>query len=305
MNNPTINISHIQNRIYTIRGVQVMLDEDLAEIYQVQTKVFNQAVKRNSNRFPENFRFQLTDKEWEYLRSQIVTLNSSNPLRSQNVTLESQRGKHRKYLPYAFTEQGVAMLSAVLRSDTAVNISIQIMQAFVEMKKFIANNALLFQRLENVELKQMETDRKVLQLFSAIQEKSVKPKQGIFFEGQVFDAYSFAADLIRTAEKSIVLIDNYIDDTVLTLFTKRKQGVALTIFTKQITKQMALDLKKHNEQYEPIEMKEFADAHDRFLIIDEKTVYHFGASLKDLGKKWFAFSKFDKEAVNLLNKLNR
>jgi hypothetical protein len=305
MNNPDINISHIQNRIYTIRGVQVMLDEDLAEIYQVPTKVFNQAVKRNSNRFPEDFRFQLTDEEWEYLRSQIVTLNSSNSLRSQNVTIESQRGKHRKYLPYAFTEQGVAMLSAVLRSDTAVNISIQIMQAFVEMKKFIANNALLFQRLENVELKQMETDRKVLQLFSAIQEKSVKPKQGIFFEGQVFDAYSFAADLIRTAEKSIVLIDNYIDDTVLTLFTKRKQGVALTIFTKQITKQMALDLKKHNEQYEPIEMKEFADAHDRFLIIDEKTVYHFGASLKDLGKKWFAFSKFEKEAVNLLNKLNR
>jgi phage regulator Rha-like protein len=305
MNNPTINISHIQNRIYTIRGIQVMLDEDLAEIYQVQTKVFNQAVKRNSNRFPENFRFQLTDEEWEYLRSQIVTLNSSNPLRSQNVTIESQRGKHRKYLPYAFTEQGVAMLSAVLRSDTAVNISIQIMQAFVEMKKFITSNALLFQRLENVELKQMETDRKVLQLFSAIQEKSVKPKQGIFFEGQVFDAYSFAADLIRTAKKSIVLIDNYIDDTVLTLFTKRKQGVSLTIFTKQISKQMALDLKKHNQQYEPIEMKEFADAHDRFLIIDEKTVYHFGASLKDLGKKWFAFSKFDKEAVNLLNKLNR
>jgi hypothetical protein len=221
------------------------------------------------------------------------------------VTIESQRGKHRKYLPYAFTEQGVAMLSAVLRSDTAVNISIQIMQAFVEMKKFIANNALLFQRLENVELKQMETDRKVLQLFSAIQEKSVKPKQGIFFEGQVFDAYSFAADLIRSAKKSIVLIDNYIDDTVLTLFTKRKQGVSLTIFTKQISKQMALDLKKHNQQYEPIEMKEFADAHDRFLIIDEKTVYHFGASLKDLGKKWFAFSKFDKEAVTLLNKLNR
>lgn len=275
MNKQLVNIDTIQNRIYKLRGVQVMIDYDLAEIYQVQTKVFNQAVKRNSNRFPESFRFQLSENEWEHLRSQILTSTKANPLRSQNVTIESQRGKHRKYLPYAFTEQGVAMLSAVLRSDTAVNVSIQIMQAFVEMKKFIATNALLFNRLEKVELKQIENDQKFEQIFNAIQDKSIKSKQGIFFEGQVFDAYSFVADLIRSAENSIVLIDNYIDDTVLTLFTKRMPQVKVTIFTKRINKQLALDLKKHNEQYSPIQIKEFANSHDRFFIIDEKMVCLF------------------------------
>jgi len=305
MNKLLLNINTIQDRIYTIRGVQVLLDDDLAEMYQVQTKVFNQAVKRNIERFPRSFRFQLYDEEYKILKQQNQTSAQANSLRSQNVTIESQRGKHRKYLPFAFTEQGVAMLSAVLRSDTAVHISIQIIQAFVEMKKFIATNAILFQRLEKVELKQIETDQKVEQIFNAIQDKSIKPKQGIFFEGQVFDAYSFVADLIRTAEKSILLVDNYIDDTVLTLFTKRKPQVKLTILTKHINKQLALDLKKHNEQYSAIKIKEFTDAHDRFLIFDEKTVYHFGASLKDIGKKWFAFSKFDKDALQILNKLNR
>jgi hypothetical protein len=303
MSKQPLNINTIQNRIFTIRDVQVMIDEDLAEIYHVQTKVFNQAVKRNSDRFPKDFRFQLNENEWFNLRSQIVTSTETNSLRSQIVTIESQRGKHKKYLPYAFTEQGVAMLSAVLRSDTAVKVSIQIMKAFVEMKKFMATNAILFKRIEKVELKQNETDQKVLQLFDAIQEKGLKPKQGVFFEGQIFDAYSFVADLIRSAEKSILLIDNYIDDTVLTIFTKRKPEVKFTIFTKQITKQLALDLKKHNEQYSPIQINEFVNAHDRFLIIDETIVYHFGASLKDLGKKWFAFSKFEKEALLILNKL--
>lgn len=298
-----LNSDAIQNRIYTLRGVQVMIDEDLAEIYQVATKVFNQAVKRNINRFPDIFRFQLNENEWFDLRSQIVASTKINPLRSQNVTIESKRGKHRKYLPYAFTEQGVAMLSAVLRSDTAVNVSIQIMQAFVEMKKFIANNAVLFQRLEKVELKQIENDQKFKQIFNALQKKSIQPKQGIFFDGQVFDAYYFIANLIRSAESSIVLIDNYVDDTVLTLFIKRKPNVKITIFTKHISKQLALDLKKHNEQYVPIQITEFAHAHDRFVIIDEKMVYHIGASLKDLGKKWFAFSKFDMNALQLLNKL--
>ncbi|NOY50126.1 MAG: hypothetical protein GXO88_06160 [Chlorobi bacterium] len=154
-------------------------------------------------------------------------------------------------------------------------------------------------------MKQIENDQKFEQIFNAIQDKSIKPKQGIFFEGQVFDAYSFVSDLIRSAENSIVLIDNYIDDTALTLFTKRMPQVKITIFTKRINKQLALDLKKHNEQYSPIQIKEFADSHDRFLILDEKTVYHFGASLKDLGKKWFAFSKFDKDALRILNKLNQ
>ena len=198
-----------------------MLDSHLAELYGVETKVFNQAVKRNINRFPDYFRFQLTSDEWELLRSQNVTLESSENLRSQNVTIEDRRGKHRKYLPYVFTEQGVAMLSSVLRSETAVKVSIQIMQAFVGMRKFIAENASIFQRLDRVELKQLETDEKFDKLFDALQKNDLQPKQGIFYDGQVFDAYVFAADLIKTAKKSIILIDNYVDESVLQLFTKR------------------------------------------------------------------------------------
>ncbi len=212
----------IENKIYSVRGVQVMLDSDLAEMYDVETKVLNQAVKRNLERFPEDFRFQLTNKEHENLRSQIVTLEGEDiNLKSQKVTSSTHGG--RRYLPYAFTEQGVAMLSAVLRSDTAVKISIHIIQAFVKMRKLIATNADIFQRLDKVEQKQIETDNKFEQIFKALEDKSIKPKQGIFYDGQVFDAYVFAADLIKTAKKSIILIDNYVDETVLQLFTKTKQ----------------------------------------------------------------------------------
>ena len=177
------------------------------------------------------------------------------------------------------------MLSAVLHSETAVKVSIEIMQAFVKMKKFITTNAGVFQRLEKVELKQLESDKKFEQIFKVLEDKSIKPNQGIFFNGQVFDAYTFVSDLIRSASKSIILIDNYIDDTVLTLLTKRKAKVKCSVFTKKISKQLRLDLKKHNQQYPLVDIKEFGDAHDRFLIIDEKEVYHLGASLKDLGKK--------------------
>ncbi len=297
----------IQRRIYTIRDVQIMFDSDLAEFYGVETKQLNRAVKRNIVRFPEEFMFQLNEDEWESLRFQIGTLNDES-LRSQNGTLKQGRGKHRKYLPYAFTEQGVAMLSGVLKSDTAVKMSIQIINAFVAMRKFIINNAQLFQRIDNVEKKQlryeMKTDEKFDKVFDALQSKDLEPKQGIFFDGQIFDAHKFVSDLIRKAEKSILLIDNYIDDTVLDLFTKRKKTVAITILTKKITKEMVLDLEKFNAQYPAIEIKEFKDSHDRFMIIDNEDVYHFGASLKDLGKKWFAFSKFDKAALQLLQKLN-
>ncbi len=294
--------NNIQNRIHTIRGSQVMLDSDIATLYEVPTKALNQAVKRNSERFPEQFMFQLTEDEFENLRSQIVTSNTK-VLRSQIVTLNKGRGTHRKYLPYAFTEQGVAMLSGVLKSDTAVSISIQIMDAFVVMRRFISSNAQIFQRLDFVEKKQIEHDQKFEEIFDAIQNKDIKPEKGIFFEGQIFDAYKFVSDLIRTANKSIILIDNYIDDSVLTLFIKRNKSVQVTIFTKDISKQLSLDLEKYNAQYSPIELKEFKQSRDRFLIIDNKEVYHFGASLKDLGKKWFAFSKFDKEAFKLLDKL--
>jgi len=290
----------IANRIFSIRGVQVMLDEDLAELYGVEVRVLNQAVKRNMMRFPPEFTFQLTREEWTSLRSQNVILQDAF-IRSQNVIIEKKIGKHRKYLPYAYTEQGVAMLSSVLRSDTAVKVSIRIMQAFVEMRKFVSDNLLVSQRLDKVERKQLETDEKFEKVFNALQNNQPSPEKGIFFEGQIFDAYKFISDIIRKAGKSIILIDNYIDDTVLTLFSKRKRGVSLTIYTSSINKQLQLDVSKHNQQYETIEVKEFKLAHDRFILIDHTELFHIGASLKDLGKKWFAFSRIcDKDLINNL-----
>ena len=283
--------TEIKSRIYTIRNMQVILDSDLAHLYDVETKNLNLAVKRNIARFPDSFRFQLTEDEYKSLRLQIETSNT-------------KRGG-RRYLPYAFTEQGVAMLSAVLRSETAVKVSIQIMQAFVEMKKFIATNAGIFQRLDKIEQKQIIADKNFEQLFKALEDKSLPLKQGIFYDGQVFDAYVFVADLIKTATKSIVLIDNYVDETVLILLTKRKKNCTATIYTQSISKKLQLDLKKHNQQYPPIDLKTFRNAHDRFLILDDKTIYHFGASLKDLGKKWFAFSRFDKGAVDILGRVGK
>ncbi len=275
-----------------------MLDIDLAQLYDVETKVLNQAVKRNKKRFPLEFMFQMSSSEYNSLRSQITALDIN--LKSQIVT-SSWGG--RRNLPYVFTEQGVAMLSGVLKSEIAVKISIQIMNAFITIRRFLVSNALIFQRLDSVEQKQVGYDQKFEQVFDAIQSKEIKPEKGIFFDGQIFDAYKFVSDLIRTATKSIILIDNYIDDSVLTLLNKRNKDVKVVIFTKEISKQLLLDLTKYHSQYSPIEVKEFHQSHDRFLIIDNKEVYHFGASLKDLGKKGFAFSKFDKEAFSLLDKL--
>lgn len=283
-----VSEKNIWNRIHLLRGLQVMLDKDLAELYEVKAIRLREQVKRNYKRFPSDFMFQLTDQEVEFLVSQ-------NAIPSK---------KHLGgYLPYAFTEQGVANLSSVLTNNKAVEVNIQIMRAFVAMRRFLTSNAQIFHRLGAVEIKQIEHDKKFEEIFDAIQSKDIKPEKGIFFDGQVFDAYKFVSDLIRTANKSIVLIDNYIDDTVLTLFNKRNRGVQVTIFTKDISQQLSLDLAKYNAQYPPIEIKEFKQSHDRFLIIDNTAVYHFGASLKDLGKKWFAFSKFDKEAFTLLEKL--
>jgi hypothetical protein len=195
------------------------------------------------------------------------------------------------------------MLSAILRSETAIKVSIQIIDAFVEMKKFIAVNAGIFQRLDKVEQKQIEADKRFEQIFKVLEDKSIKPKQGIFYDGQVFDAYVFIAGLIKSAKKSILLIDNYVDETVLQLFTKRKKTVAVTIYTKNLTKVLKQDLEKYNSQHPEITIEKFTKAHDRFLIIDETAVYHFGASLKDLGKKWFAFSKMDMKAVEMITNL--
>ncbi|MDP3643096.1 MAG: ORF6N domain-containing protein [Bacteroidota bacterium] len=308
-----IKQQEIENRILTIRGTQVMLDSHLAEMYGLETKILNRAVKRNLDRFPKEFMFQLTDTEWDNLRFQIGTLNNDESLRTQNVTLNNLRfqigtssSKHggRRYLPFVFTEQGVAMLSAVLRSETAVKVSLQIMNAFVEMRKLILGNSALFQRVEKVEHKQLEADQKFEQIFRALESKEKIPDKGLFFDGQLFDAWQFVSDLIRKARTSIVLIDNFVDDTVLSLFTKRNKGVTVTIYTKIISKQLAVDIEKHNSQYDPLTIKELTQAHDRFLIIDETELYHIGASLKDLGKKWFAFSKMDAETINVLNKLN-
>jgi hypothetical protein len=285
----------IENRIFYFRGTQVMLDSDLASIYQVETRVLNQAVNRNIARFPELFRFQLTEAEFENWKSQILMFENHN-LKSQNVMSSVHGG--RRTLPFAFTEQGVAMLSAVLRSDMAVKVSIQIISAFVEMRKLIANHSGLLQRMDGIERKQLETDQKFEQVFKALESKNIIPNQGIFFDGQVFDAYELASKIIRSAKKSIVLIDNYIDESTLTHLSKKAKTVKVVLLTKTISNQLTLDVKKANEQYGNFEIREFASSHDRFIIIDNSDVYHLGASLKDLGKKWFAFSKMDKSSVS-------
>ena len=288
-----VKLKNIQNQIYTIRGLQVIIDRDLASLYGVETRVLNQAVKRNEKRFPKEFMFPLTKQDIENWKSQIVISN------------KEIMGLRKP--PKAFTEAGVSMLSAVLKSETAINVSIQIINAFVEMRNFLFNNATVFHRLESVELKllahQIKTDEKFEQIFKAMEDKSITPKQGLFYNGQVFDAYSLIADIIRTAKNSIILIDNYVDDTVLKLFTKRKKKVSITIYTKTISKVLKQDLEKYNSQYEPIEIDILTTSHDRFLVIDEKTIYHFGASLKDMGKKWFAFSKMNIQTVEMLNNL--
>lgn len=278
---------NIENMIYYYRGVQVMIDRDLAMLYGVQTKVLNQAVNRNIERFPERFRFQLSQDE----TNELVT----NCDRLRNL-------KHSSILPHVFTEQGVAMLSSVLNSPTAIKVGIQIMDAFVALRHFVLANAEVFQRLEAIEHHQLElasqiadTDHRLDEVFKRLDDGSVRPTQGIFFDGQIFDAYTFVSDLVRSAQRRIVLFDNYVDDTVLTLLDKRADGVSAQIYTRSITQQLTLDLQRHNAQYQPVAIDEFPNAHDRFLCIDDM-VYHIGASLKDLGKKWFAFSRLEIDA---------
>ncbi|MEA1972479.1 MAG: ORF6N domain-containing protein [Candidatus Cloacimonadota bacterium] len=231
---------HIKEKIYTIRSRQVMLDSELAELYDVETRTLNQAVKRNIDRFPNKYRFQLLERE----KIELITI-CDNP----------NKLKFSPSLPYVFTEQGVAMLSAVLRSETAVRISLQIMDAFVDMRHFIIGNAQIFSRIERVEQKQVETDSKLEKIFSAIEKKQIKPKQGIFFKGQIFDAYKFVSDLFRSAKISILIIDNYIDDSVLTHLTKKEESVKVKILTKQISNQLKLELKKFNLQYKNLTIK--------------------------------------------------
>ena len=298
--NELMAIDDIQNRIYTIRGVQVMLDADLAVCYGVEVRRLNEQVKRNRERFPESFCFQITDDEVDILKSQFATSRVPSNLKPQFAT-SSWGGRRTR--PYAFTEQGVAMLSAVLRSETAVKMSIQIIDAFVKMRHFMLANAQVLQRLDGLDVWRLETDKKMEKVLSALESGEIQPKQGIFYDGQVFDAYTFVSDLFRSAKKSIIIIDNYLDDSVLKLLTKRKKGVKVLLLTKNPSRVLVQDVKKLNQQYPPVEIRDFRNAHDRFIIIDDKDLYQFGASLKDLGKKWFAFSKMDIGAVDMLAKL--
>ena len=320
---PENQLLQIEPLIRTIRGQQVLLDSDLAVLYGVETKQLNQQVKRNIERFPADFMFQLTKEELGDLKSQIVISNTfgdsirsqnatintvDNSLRSQIVTIEN-RGRHTKYLPYAFTENGIAMLSSVLRSQTAIQVNIRIMRAFNAMRHFIASNAKIFQRLDVMEQNQLalaahqtETDHKLEEVFRLLDNGIAQPQHGIFFDGQIFDAYTFINERIREAKEQIVLIDNYIDDSVLTMLDKRSEGVSAKIYTKKLSAQLLLDIQKHNAQYAPIDVVEFDRAHDRFLCIDE-TVYHIGASIKDLGKKWFAFNRMEWTTTELMKRI--
>ena len=307
-----ISQKQIENRIFTIRGIQVMLDRDLAEMYKVETRILNQAVKRNIERFPKEYRFQLTEKETEELLAvcdrvgRLGWQNTVSISRSQFVILNNKRGRNIKYQPYVFTEQGVAMLSAVLRSEIAIKVSIQIINAFVQLRKIVQNNQLIFSRLDQVERKQLETDQKFERVFNALGNKKTIPNQGVFFDGQVFDAYELASRIIRSAKQSIILIDNYIDETTLIHLAKKKNSVKVLLLTRNMSKRLNLDIQKVNEQYGSFEIKQFTQSHDRFLVIDDKEVYHLGFSLKDLGKKWFAFSKMDKSSVgNIINAVSK
>ena len=261
----------------------------MAILYEVETRTLNQAVKRNIKRFPEEFMFQLTKDELEVWKSQIVI--------SKKETMGIRK------MPFAFTEQGVSMLSAILKSDMAIDVSIKIINSFVQMRKFLSLNAGVFQRIEKLETSQKQTNVVLEKVLDAIEDKSFKPKQGIFYDGQIFDAYSFISKLIKTANKSIVLIDAYVDETTLLILSKRSKNVKAEIFTAKITKQFQLDIEKYNTQYPEIVVKTYKKSHDRFLIIDNITVYHIGASLKDLGKKWFAFSKINIDPMELIDKL--
>ena len=293
----------VENLIHVIRGQQVMIDSDLAHLYGVETKRLNEQVKRNIDRFPEDFMFQLTKSESEDLRSQFATSSS----RSQFATLK--QGHNIKYQPYAFTENGVAMLSSVLRSKTAIEVNIRIMRAFTAMRSFMMSNAHIFQRLETVEHNYLlvnrhlsEHDRKFEEILSRLDDKEAEQIEGFFYEGQIFDAYTLISDLVRKGNRRIILIDNYVDDRVLKTLDKRKEGVSATVFTNPRNSQINLDISRHNAQYPAINLRHCTNVHDRFLIIDD-TVYFIGGSIKDLGKKIVAFSQMHQSPDDILSKI--
>ena len=281
-------LSHvdIRNLIYTIRGKQVMLDSDVAMLYHYETKKINQAVKRNIERFPERFCFQLTEEELEIMWSQIVTTSK----------LEDNKYRSKKYLPYVFTEQGIAMLSGILKNEIAVQVSIKIMDAFVEMRKFMNINKSLFEKVVSIENKMdkkfIEQDKKFDIIFDQLQlEENIK--QRIFFQGQIYDAYSLIVDIIKKASKKILIIDNYVDDSILKMLTKKKNDVEVVILTSNKSNIQNIDIQKFNKEYPLLKVAKTNKFHDRFIVIDDKEMYHLGASIKDLGKKCFGINKIE------------
>jgi len=279
-----ISSDKIKSLIYYIRGKQVMLDSDVAMLYGYPTKRINETVRRNSERFPQNFCFQLTEEEDIYLRSQIATLNVQG------------RGQHKKYLPYVFTEQGIAMLSGLLKNEVAVKVSINIMNSFVEMRKFIYSNGQIFERLTKVEYKLLENDKKFDTIFNELQhEENIKQK--VFFKGQIWDSYSLIIDLIKRAKSRITIIDNYIDDSILKMLSKKNNNVEVIILTSSKSNIENLDIQKFNREYPTLKVAKTEKFHDRFIILDYKELYHCGASLKDLGKKCFGINKIEDEDI--------
>ncbi|MDP8161750.1 ORF6N domain-containing protein [Pasteurella skyensis] len=273
----TMELFDIKSKIYTIRDKHVMLDRDLALLYGVETKRINEAVRNNPDKFPDDFYFELDNREFEYLRSKISTTNF--------VKVRTN--------PKVFTEQGVYMLATILKSKVASEITVSIIRTFADMRKILANHSTLLEQFYHLEKRQLsyeiKNDNNIDKIFKALECKNNIQEQGVFFNGQIFDAYNFISDLIRKAQKTIILIDNYIDDSTLTLFQKN-QTVSVTIYTHSIKTTLKLDLEKYNQQYKPITIKTNKNFHDRFLIIDDNEIYLIGASLKDLGKKVFWFS---------------
>ena len=308
-------LQEIEERIFCIRGVQVMIDKDLAEIYKVETKVLNQAVKRNIKRFPERYRFQLTKEEQQYYdssRSQIVTLkNNEEPSRSQIATLNnlksqnatsSLRGKNTKYNSYAFTEQGVSMLASVLKSETAVQTSIKIIDAFVAMRHFMQKNAKLFVEIDNIKQHLIQTDvhlnendKKIEHVLTLLEKNHEEDKQRLFFDGQIYDAFSFMVSLVQKAKKEIILIDNYAGVGTLDVLSKKRENVDVQLFTSKKAKITQSDIDKFNSQYPTITLNYTETFHDRFLIIDSSTAYSIGSSVKDAGKRCFAVTQINED----------
>ncbi len=284
-----ISSDEVKNLIYIIRGKQVMLDSDVAMLYHYETKNVNKAMKRNIERFPEDFCFQLTEDEFKNLRFQFGTLNKK--VNNGEVT--------RKYLPYVYTEQGISMLAGVLKNDIAIQVSISIIRAFIEMRKFISSNAQIFERLTNVEYKLLEHDKKFDEIFNQLQyEENIKQK--IFFEGQIYDAYSLIIDIIKRAKNKIVIIDNYIDDSILKILVKKNKNVEVVILTSKKSNISKLDIQKFNREYPTLKVAKTDKFHDRFIVIDNKELYHCGASIKDLGRKCFGINRIDD--IGIINK---